>query len=130
MKLQRLLVALTVINLGLLLFLMAQSRRASAQDIAPVLRGRALEIVDAQGRTRATLNIQPAGNGHSEIVLFRLINERQRPAVKISTSEEGSGLMLAGGAATHDTYAVIDASGTANQLKLRNEDGREQVIKP
>ena len=116
MKLQRLLVALTVINLGLL--------------IAPVLRGHALEIVDAQGRTRATLNIQPAGNGHSEIVLFRLINERQRPAVKISTSEEGSGLMLAGGATTHDTYSVIDASGTGNQLKLRNEDGREQVLKP
>jgi len=130
MKLQRLLTALTIINLGLLVFVLAQSRRASAQDVAPVLRARALEIVDAQGRTRATLNIQPAANGHSEIVLFRLINERQRPAVKISTSEEGSGLMLAGGAATHETFAVIDSLGPSNQFKLRNEDGREQVIKP
>ncbi len=130
MKLQRLLLVLTIVNLALLVFVLAQSQRASAQEIAPVLRGRALEIVDAQGRTRATLNIQPAGNGHSEIVLFRLINERQRPAVKISTSEEGSGFMLAGGAATHDTYAVIDSLGSSNQLKLKNEDGREQVIKP
>ncbi len=130
MKVQRLLIALTIINSGLLVFALAQSRRASAQDIAPVLRGRALEIVDAHGRARATLNIQPAGNGHSEIVLFRLINERQRPAVKISTSEEGSGLMLAGGAATRDTFAVIDSLGPSNQFKLRNEDGREQIIKP
>jgi hypothetical protein len=61
---------------------------------------------------------------------LRLINEGKRPAVKISASEEGSGFVLAGGAATHETYAVIDSLGSSNQLKLRNEDGREQIIKP
>jgi hypothetical protein len=127
---QRFAAALTVLNLVLLVVVLAQLRPVTAQGVVPVLRGHALEIVDDQGRTRATLNIQPATNGHSEIVLFRLINERQRPAVKISTSEEGSGLMLAGGAATRETYSVIDSTGTTNSLKLRNEDGREQLIKP
>jgi len=129
MRWQRAAVILTVVNLVLLTFNFIEMR-AAAQTVPQVLRGRALEIVDAQGRARATLNVQPAGNGHSEIVLFRLINERQRPAVKISTSEEGSGLMLAGGATTRETYAAIDSTGPTNQLHLRNEDGREQLIKP
>jgi len=38
--------------------------------------------------------------------------------------------MLAGGATTHDTYAVIDSTGTTNELRLRDEDGRQQLIKP
>ena len=129
MNWQRAAVILSAVNLVIFAYNLAEMR-AAAQTVPQVLRGRALEIVDAQGRARATLNLQPAGNGHSEIVLFRLINERQRPAVKISTSEEGSGLMLACGATTHDTYAVIDSTGTTNQLRLRDEDGREQLIKP
>jgi hypothetical protein len=117
------------VNLVILTFNLV-GMRAAAAAVPEVLRARSLEIVDAQGRARATLNIQAAGNGHSEVVLLRLINERQRPAVKISTSEEGSGLMLAGGATTHETYAVVDSTGTTTQLRLRNEDGRDQLIKP
>jgi hypothetical protein len=135
MKIQRVLIALTVVNLVLLVFLMAQIRPVTAQNIAPVLRGRALEIVDEQGRVRATLNIQPAhtmtnGESFPETVLFRLINERQRPAVKISTSDQGSGLMLTGGSRTVETYLTMGATGTASSLKLKNEDGREQLVRP
>ena len=53
MKLQRVLVALAVVNLGLLLFLLTQLRPVEAQSVAPVLRGRALEIVDRLARLRA-----------------------------------------------------------------------------
>jgi hypothetical protein len=60
MKIQRVLVALTVLNLVLLMFLMAQIRPVTAQNIAPVLRGRALEIVDDQGRVRAEIKVHPA----------------------------------------------------------------------
>ena len=55
MRIQRLLIGLTVINLGLLMFLLTQTRSVEAQDVAPVLRGRALEIVDGQGRVRSGL---------------------------------------------------------------------------
>ncbi len=50
-RIQRLAIALTVLNLALLVFLVVQNRRAEAQSIAPVLRGRELKIVDDQART-------------------------------------------------------------------------------
>jgi hypothetical protein len=64
MKSQRLLIALTVLNLGLLLFLLAQIevrvlgvrflRSAEVNSAGSVLRGRALEITDDEGRIRAS----------------------------------------------------------------------------
>ncbi len=95
MKTQRLAIGLTVINLVLLMFLVAQIRRAGAQDVAPVLRGRALEIVDDRGRVRASLKVYPAGparradgslseaNGktYPETVLLRLITSDGRPNI-------------------------------------------------
>jgi hypothetical protein len=136
MKVQRLLIVLTVVNLGLLMFLLLPHiGPASANDAAPVLRGRALEIVDAQGRTRATLNVIPAstqanGESYPETVLLRLITERGRPSVKISTSEQGAGLALVGPSNTKDTYVLLGANGTVSSLQLKNEDGREQVVRP
>src|SRR5260370_39264621 len=65
MKTQRLAIGLTVINLVLLMFLVAQIRRAGAQDVAPVLRGRALEIVDDRGKVRASINVFPAGRARA-----------------------------------------------------------------
>jgi hypothetical protein len=61
MKTQRMLVALTVLNLGLLALLLAQIGPPEASSAAPVLRGRALEIVDERGRVRASIQVQPAG---------------------------------------------------------------------
>ena len=90
-----------------------------------------------QGRVRASLSVMPAGtSAHGDrypaTVLFRLITEQGRPSVKISASEEVSGVSLAGPTTTKDTYRrlILEAKGTASSLKLRNEDGREQVIKP
>ena len=136
MKMQRLLIALTVVNLGLLSFLLlSQIGPVLANSAAPVLRGRALEIVDEQGRARATLNVvpastQPNGETYPETVLLRLITERGRPSVKISTSEQGAGLALVGPSNTKETYVQLGANGTVSSLRLKNEDGREQIVKP
>ena len=66
MTTQKLLVGLTLANLGLLLFLLAHAGKSAAADVAPaVLRGRALEIVDDQGRVRASIKLHPAGAGVS-----------------------------------------------------------------
>jgi hypothetical protein len=67
MKLQRLLVALTVVNIVLLTFSWAQSRTVAA---------------------------------------------------------------LSGPSGTRDTYVQLGAKGNASSLTLRNEDGREQILKP
>jgi hypothetical protein len=135
MKLQRFLAVLTLVNLGVLMFMLAALRPAVAEGVPPVLRGRSLEIVDDQGRVRASLSVLPAGTSahgdrYPETVLLRLITERGRPSVKISTSEEAAGVSLAGPSNTKDTYVILEAKGTASSLKLRDESGREQVVKP
>ena len=136
MKNQRFLVALTVLNLALLLVLLGQqARSAFAEGASPVLRGRALEIVDDQGRVRASLSVLPAskssaGEAYAETVLLRLITERGRPSVKLAASEQAAGLSLAGPTHTKDTYVILEAKGTTSSLKLKNEDGQEQLIKP
>lgn len=135
MKIQRFLVVITLVNLVVLLFALAAMRPAVAQDVTPVLRGRSLEIVDEQGRIRASLSVLPAGTSahgdrYPETVLLRLITERGRPSVKISTSEEAAGVSLAGPSNTKDTYVILEAKGTASSLKLKNENGREQIVKP
>ena len=136
MKTPRSLVALTVVNCVLLLLAVAQQLRpAFAQADPPVLRGRALEIVDAQGRVRASIQVLPPGKATDgeethETVLLRLSTERGRPSVKIGASEPMSGLSFAGPTGTKDTYVILQSKGTASSLRLRNEDGREQILAP
>ncbi|HEY0730110.1 MAG TPA: hypothetical protein VGD38_18635, partial [Pyrinomonadaceae bacterium] len=114
MKTQRLAIALTIINLALTVFLLAQLRRADAEEletsqqtapaqqaassqaVAPVLRGRALEIVDTQGRVRASISVQPAvtvdSKFYPETVLLRLTDPKNGPVVKLQAAENGSAL--------------------------------------
>lgn len=136
MKNQRALIALTIVNLALLLFtLMQQIRPAFAEGALPMLRGSGLEIVDGQGQVRASIKVLPEGKSqdgeaYEETVLLRLITERGRPSVKISASEEMSGLTLVGPTNTKDTYVILQSKRTVSSLKLRNEDGHEQILKP
>ena len=53
-----------------------------------------------------------------------------RPSVKLSTSEKGSGLMLLGDTKTQGTWVILEAEGQANKVRLKNEDGPEQLLKP
>ena len=131
MKTQRLALALTVVNLVLLIALLAQLRRADAQAVAPVLRGRALEIVDAQGRVRAEIIVHGPEKVGSELypetVLFRMADPKSGPVVKLTASEKGSALGL-----SDDSRGGVQlyARGTGSFLRVVNKGGREQVIKP
>ncbi len=136
MNASRFLVTLTILNLGVLLLSLSQhAAPVSAQVPATVLRARALEIVDEQGRVRASLSVLPAGTSpsgesHSETVLLRLITEKGRPSIKVGASEQTSGLSVAGPTGTKDTYAILEANSTSALLKLRGENGREQNLRP
>jgi len=136
MKIQPILVVLTLVNLALLVFTLAQMRPAIAsEEVAPVLRGRALQIVDDRGRVRASINVYPPSTGkdgerQAETVLLRLITEQGRPSVKIGASEQTAGLALVGPSGTKETYVQLGANGTVSSLKLKNEDGRERIIEP
>lgn len=128
--------ALAALNVAVLSLLLVQHFLPSpATADLPVLRGRALEIVDDQGRVRASITVMPpsgssSGSDQAETVLLRLITERGRPTVKIGSSEPTSGLSFAGPTGTKDSYLILQADGTASSLKLRNEDGSEQVLTP
>ena len=153
MKIQRLLTALTIVNLGLMVFVLTQTRGAKAkaggppsiegaapagpEDVAPMLRGRGLQIVDDRGKVRASITIYPADpnvkmpdgtTGYPETVLLRLINSKGRPNVKIEATEDGAGVGLGG--ESDPTYASLGTRGRTPLLKLTNKDGREQVVKP
>ena len=94
MKFHRLLAALTVFNLGLLVFLLAQIevrflgfrfllRSPEVNSAGSVLRGRGLEITDDEGRVRASIKLHPAsvlpdGTAYPETVLLRLISSQGR----------------------------------------------------
>ena len=85
---------------------------------------------------RASISVFPEektadGSVVPETVLLRLITERGRPAIKISTSEKGgSGMALVGPTGTSQTYVSIGAKDTATTLKLKNEDGKERILVP
>jgi hypothetical protein len=129
-------VGLTVLNLGILLFVLLRANSAPATEVAPVLRAHALEIVDDNGRVRAAIRVFPASpdakmpdgtTGYPETVLLRLIDSKGAPNVKIAATEDGSVMSLAG--ASNPAYAQVLARGTNPYLKLVNKDGQEQLIK-
>jgi hypothetical protein len=136
MKRQRLLIAITIANLGLVIVLLAQIHRVDADGVTPVLRGRALEIVDDQNRVRASIKLQPAdpkaktasGKPYPETVILRLVDANGRPEVKLGASEQGAGLGLVG--ETDATYVVLKAEGSDSSLKMINQERRQQIIKP
>ena len=132
MIIQRLAIILTVINLLLLMFNLAQlAPPAAAQDVPLVLRGHALEIVDTQGRVRASITVQPPvtvdSKKYPETVLLRMTDPKSGPVVKLTASEEGSALGL-----SDDSLGGVQlyARGSGSFLKVVNKNGQEQVIKP
>jgi hypothetical protein len=137
MTTQRLLTILTALNLGLLGYQAVQPRLAvaSTTDVPGVLRGRALEIVDARGKVRASLTVIPEdpkviwkGKPYPETVLLRLISPEGRPNVKLGASQMGSALLIGG--ESNPTYIQVLAEGGESTIKLINKDSSERLIKP
>ena len=100
-----------------------------------MLRGRALEIVDGQGRVRAEIKVLPAQptftmpdgtTGYPETVPLRLISSQNSPHVKLETTEDGAGLLLGG----EKGYTQLLSRGTGPFIKIVTQDGRERTIKP
>ena len=132
---QRLAVALTALNLVLLLGVMTQDRVAQAKSPLGVLRGSALELVDDHGRVRAEIRILPADPtvkmpdgsiGMPEGVQLRLIDSKGSPHVKLGSLEDGSGLVLGG----EGGYTQLLSRGANPFVKIVDASGKEHVIKP
>ena len=123
MKIQRIAVALTAVNLALLLAALVQGRPTDAQTAPPLLRARALELVDGRGQLRARLDVESDGE-----VVFRLLDQKGTIRVKLGVAEGGSGLLLANDATEPGVHILANTAGTS--VRLANKDGRERVITP
>ena len=105
----------------------SQVQVTSAQAVPDVLRAKGLEIVDDRGFVRAQIIVQPGGN----TVLFRLIDQNQKPLVKLGAGADGSGLMLTGDPARQEWSGIqVLAKPAGSTRRLLNVDGKERVIKP
>jgi hypothetical protein len=134
MKMQPIAVAVTIINLLLMVLLLAKINPATAQkeqDKLPMLRGSGLQIMDKQGKVRASISFHEAvvqdGVTYPAGVLLRLINSKGQPSVKIDASEDGGGLSFAN---ESQGYIQLMAKESGGFLKIKNPDGKEEVIKP
>jgi|ERR1043166_10261172 hypothetical protein len=140
MKTQRFVISLTLLNLFILISTMFRANSAATPEVPPVLRGRALELVDDHGRVRAEIKVLPAvpaekspdRTAYPESVQLRLISSKGAPNVKLGASEDGAGLSLVAESEYVQTgYVQILSKGTNLPfIKIVTKDGREQVMKP
>ena len=132
-----LLLGLTGLSVALVGVSLWRSAPVAADGIAPVLRGRGLEIVDERGKVRASIQIQPTDpkvkmpggkTGYPETVILRLMTAEGRPNVKLAATEIGSGMVLGGEA--NPTYIQLLSERGGTLVKLLNADSTERVIRP
>lgn len=130
----RLLTALTLVNLVILLVVVFLISSSSKPDVVPtVVKARAFELVDANGKIRAEIKVLPAEpnasmpdgtKGYPETVILRLIDSQGGPNVKLSATEDGSGMVLGGDSG----YVQVLSRSKNPQIKLASKDGKEQVL--
>lgn len=126
----KLIVGATALNLTLVVLNLAANRPVEART-EPVLRAKRLEIVDDQGRVRASIGIEAPttvdGRTYPETVLLRLSDPKTGPGVKLSTGVDGSAIGLYDEA---DAGVSLFAKGDRNRVEVRARDGRVKVIEP
>lgn len=122
LKLQPLLLALTLINLGLFGYTISHQAAQAAPGEDGMLRGKGLQIVDDGGKVRASIQIlpsskQPDGSVYPETVLLRLITPDGRPSVKLAAMTTGSG------------FSFTDGKGLSYvQLLAENDDPKINIV--
>ena len=134
-RIQRFTIGLSLLNLGLFILLLLGQVPAALgkQSELPVLRGRALEIVDEQGRVRANILVHGPetvnGVRYPETVLFRLSDPAGGPVVKLTAAANGSALGLSDGLSGNSGVQLY-ARDTASFVRIVDKSGRTQMLKP
>jgi hypothetical protein len=124
MKTHAILAAITVLNAAFAVVSISQAQGAAA---APdVVRAKKLEIVDDNGRVRASIQVHtpdprarmPDGSPQEESVVLRLINGDGKPGVKLAASDHHVGLALI---AEQGNYIQVFTEGVkvTHDFKLR-----------
>jgi hypothetical protein len=131
MKLQHFTIALTAMNLILLVLLLtgAGPAKIDPSQVTPVLRGRAFELVDEHGMVRTKINVESGGG-----VILRMIDQEGRIRVKLGAGKEGSGLLLADETTEPGINMIARRRGTREQPNTTSimvkTGGKQRVITP
>jgi hypothetical protein len=122
MKNTRTAIVFSVINLLLLAFLLTQAPSTAQQSVSPVVRARAIELVDEAGKVRAQLNIEEGGD-----VVFRLRDSTGTIRAKFGANEKGSGISLM----DERTEATVQvrANQDGGNITLIDRAGKKQILK-
>jgi hypothetical protein len=118
----RIALVLGALNLAILVGAAVQTRTTAAPGL-DILRGRALELVDEGGKTRAKIDVEPNGE-----VVLRLLDQEGTIRVKLGAGKDGSGLLLANDATEPGVHIL--AKDTGSSVKVVNKDGRTRLIAP
>jgi hypothetical protein len=129
-KLQPVVIALTAVNFVMLAFIVSGRVTARAEEQAPILRGRALELVDPAGQTRVEVKIEPDGEA-----VFRMRDGAGDIRVKIGADGGGSALLLLDEQTEPGVHIVsrrAPAAGLANTtgITLTGAGGSRRTITP
>lgn len=145
MKTDRLALTLTTANLVLLVLILARVLPSSARAtiprfgqppasmeaaVVPILRGRALEVLDDRDQVRVRINVE-----EDDEAVLRLLDRKGTIRVKLGAGEDGSGLLLLDEATEPGVHVIARRTGTAaapttTSVTLRGADGRQRVIVP
>ena len=126
---ERLTTCLTGLNLFLLFALPAKGTTAQGVE-STILRGRGLELVDANGQARAQFTIESNGEA-----VFRMRDAGGTIRVKLGAGNGGSGLLLLD-ETTEPAVQLVARRGaapdkpTTTSISLVGADGRRRVIAP
>jgi hypothetical protein len=134
MRLTRMEIGLTVMNAALVTIVIGGrvNSAAAAPQVPAVLRARALEIVDEQGRVRANILVHGPetvnGIRYPETVLFRLSDPTSGPVVKLTATANGAALGLSAGG--NDGGVQLYGRDTASFVRVVDKNGRSTMLKP
>jgi len=122
MKLQRVALILTALNLVVLVALLAERRTSADPAISPVVRTNAFELVDNTGKVRAQMSVEQNGDA-----VFRLRGADGTIRAKFATTADGSGLVLMD--ERTEATVQIRANKDGGGIVLFSRDGRRNVLK-
>jgi hypothetical protein len=130
MTLNRLAVALALVNLALLVSPIVQvSAINAAPETQPLLRAQLIELVDARGVMRGQLKTEDDGD-----VVFRLRDRNGTVRVKLGANEMGSGLLLADDQTDVGVHILSGISKLTNErntmITLAEPGNVKRVIRP
>ena len=95
----------------------------NAANAPSVLRAQLIELVDAQGITRAQFKVEPSGEA-----VFRMRDQKGNIRVKLGAAEDGSGFLLLDDQTEPGVHMLAKSTGTT--VTLAEKEKEKRIIEP